>query len=163
MVCTRGKPLSARSLALVRIVLKESLQSPRWLASKSRHEEGLAALEKLRVGKMTHEEIVAEYNTLEVAASRYQEKGKFRELFWKSNIRQTFIVIGINFFLQTTGFTFHLVYGSVYIRSLGTINPFNVNLIKSFLGLAIGIATMWASDIVGRRYGAILAKFRLGN
>ncbi|RSM04056.1 hypothetical protein CEP52_007009 [Fusarium oligoseptatum] len=126
-------------------------ESPRWLAGKARHEEGLAALRKLREGKMSEEEIVSEYNLLETAASRYQEKGTFKELFWKANIRQTFIVIGINFFLQTTGYTFHLVYGSVYIKSLGTINPFNINLIKSFVALVVAIATMWACDIVGRR------------
>ncbi|RSL39780.1 hypothetical protein CEP54_016259 [Fusarium duplospermum] len=73
------------------------------------------------------------------------------DLFWKANIRQTFIAIGINFFLQTTGYTFHLVYGSVYIKSLGTINPFNINLIKSFVALVVAIAIMWACDIVGRR------------
>lgn len=100
---------------------------------------------------MTEDEIVSEYNLLETAASRYQEKGKLKELFWKANIRQTFIVIGINFFLQTTGYTFHLVYGSVYIKSLGTINPFNINLIKSFVALVVAIATMWGCDIVGRR------------
>ncbi|KAJ4169634.1 hypothetical protein NW754_005786 [Fusarium falciforme] len=126
-------------------------ESPRWLAGKARHEEGFAALQKLREGKMTEDEIVSEYNLLETAASRYQEKGKLKELFWKANIRQTFIVIGINFFLQTTGYTFHLVYGSVYIKSLGTINPFNINLIKSFVALVVAIATMWGCDIVGRR------------
>jgi MFS transporter, SP family, sugar:H+ symporter len=88
---------------------------------------------------------------LKNAASRYQEKGKFKELFWKANIRQTLIVVGINFFLQTTGFIFHIIYGSVYIRSLGTINPFNVGLITSFVGLAMGVAVMWGCDIFGRR------------
>ncbi|RSL74164.1 hypothetical protein CEP53_000500 [Fusarium sp. AF-6] len=117
-------------------------ESPRWLAGKARHEEGLAALRKLREGKMAEDEIISEYNLLETAASRYQEKGTFKELFWKANIRQTFIVIGINFFLQTTGYTFHLVYGSVYIKSLGTINPFNINLIKSFVALVVAIATI---------------------
>ncbi|UPK90550.1 hypothetical protein LCI18_001485 [Fusarium solani-melongenae] len=126
-------------------------ESPRWLAGKARHEEGLAALRKLRDGKMTEDEIVAEYNLLETSASNYQEKGTFKERFWKANIRQTFIVIGINFFLQTTGYTFHLVYGSVYIKSLGTISPFNINLIKSFVALVGAIATMWGCDIVGRR------------
>ena len=100
---------------------------------------------------MAEEEIVQEYSLLELAATKTIEKGTFRELFWKNNIRQTFIVLGINFFLQTTGFTFHIVYGSVYIRSLGTVNPFNINLIKSFISLAVGIGAMWASDIVGRR------------
>ncbi|RSL91446.1 hypothetical protein CDV31_015463 [Fusarium ambrosium] len=141
----------ARSRGFVVSTYQTSVISPRWLAGKARHEEGLAALRKLREGKMSEEEIVSEYNLLETAASRYQEKGTFKELFWKANIRQTFIVIGINFFLQTTGYTFHLVYGSVYIKSLGTINPFNINLIKSFVALVVAIATMWACDIVGRR------------
>ncbi|KAL2693478.1 hypothetical protein Neosp_000038 [[Neocosmospora] mangrovei] len=141
----------ARSRGFVVSTYQTSVISPRWLASKARHEEGLEALRKLREGKMTEDEIVSEYNLLETASSRYQEKGAFKELFWKANIRQTFIVIGINFFLQTTGYTFHLVYGSVYIKSLGTINPFNINLIKSFVALVVAIATMWGCDIVGRR------------
>ncbi|KAL6354143.1 hypothetical protein LRP88_12477 [Fusarium phalaenopsidis] len=141
----------ARSRGFVVSTYQTSVISPRWLAGKARHEEGLAALRKLREGKMTEDEIASEYNLLGTAASRYQEKGTFKELFWKANIRQTFIVIGINFFLQTTGYTFHLVYGSVYIKSLGTINPFNINLIKSFVALVVAIATMWGCDIVGRR------------
>ncbi|KAM5349807.1 hypothetical protein ACJ41O_006312 [Fusarium nematophilum] len=141
----------ARSRGFVVSTYQISVISPRWLASKYRHQEGLAALRKLRVGKMTEEEVILEYNLLEVAATQYREKGTFQELFWKANIRQTFIVIGINFFLQTTGYTFHVVYGAVYIKSLGTVNPFNINLIKSFVGLAVGIAAMWACDIVGRR------------
>ncbi|EEU39959.1 uncharacterized protein NECHADRAFT_93134 [Fusarium vanettenii 77-13-4] len=141
----------ARSRGFVVSTYQTSVISPRWLAGKARHEEGLAALRKLREGKMTEDGIVSEYGLLETASSRYQEKGTFKELFWKANIRQTFIVIGINFFLQTTGYTFHLVYGSVYIKSLGTINPFNINLIKSFVALVVAIATMWGCDIVGRR------------
>ncbi|KAK7416861.1 hypothetical protein QQX98_004919 [Neonectria punicea] len=100
---------------------------------------------------MADEDIVLGYNLLEVAAAHYEEKGTFRELLWKANIRQTFIVIGINVFLQTTGYTFHVVYGTVYAKSLGTVNPFNINLIKSFVSLAVGITAMWACDIVGRR------------
>lgn len=116
-----------------------------------RHEEGLAALTLFRKGKFTPEEIDTEYAIIKISASTREEDGRFFEQFNKLNLKRTFIVMMVNFFLQATGNIFATIYGAVYVKSLGTVNPFNITIVISLTNLTFGVAAMFTIEKIGRR------------
>jgi hypothetical protein len=84
------------------------------------------------------------------------EQGHFKELFSNVNRKRTAIVVGLNFFQQATGQAFASQYGTLYVKSLQTINSFNFNVINGFIGLCVIIVCLFLNDRVGRRYGSHL-------
>lgn len=128
------------------------VQSPRWYLLQGRAEESFAALKAFREGSnYTEEQIVAEFDKLQLLLSEEQEKGNYSELFQGPNLRRTLITIGTNIFLQVTGQNFASTYGTIFIKSLGTVNPFTMQNIQASVGLVIGILAMWLTDSRGRR------------
>ncbi len=120
---------------------------------KGRHDEALLALGKFRAGKFTDEQVSAEFEVIKASVSHQiqLERGNFFDQFKKVNIRRTMIVVGVNFFLQATGQIFTTVYGAVYVKSLGTVNPFNITVANSIINLVSGILAMFLIEKVGRR------------
>jgi SP family sugar:H+ symporter-like MFS transporter len=100
-------------------------ESPRWLILRGRQEEGLAALRKFRAGKFSEEEIQIEFDKIVLGIHTEVEQGSFVDIFRSGVIKRTVVVIGANFFLQATGQIFTSIYGALFVKSLGTINPFS--------------------------------------
>ena len=79
------------------------------------------------------------------------EQGSFLDMLKGTNFKRTMITCGVNFFLQLTGNTFANKYGTVYIKSLGSVDPFVmtvVNQLVSMLGVLVSMALV---DRMGRR------------
>lgn len=127
-------------------------ESPRWLMMNNRLEEARAAHHKYRKGTMSSEAIDMEFNYLYEALLSEPEQGHTVELVKGTNLKRTAIVIGVNFFQQATGQSFASQYGAIFIRSLGTINPFSMSVGNSAISLTMLITCLLTSDKLGRRY-----------
>lgn len=126
-------------------------ESPRWLLLKGREEEATVALHKLRDGCFTEEEINAELDDMRAIMAVESEKGTFMDLFKASNLKRTMITLGINFFLQLTGNIFASKYGTVFIKSLNSTDPFTMTVINQLVNLIGVVISMSLVDRVGRR------------
>jgi hypothetical protein len=114
-------------------------------------EQARSNLHKLREGAFTPEEIEEEFLSIQHGLRNEPEQGRFRELFSASNRKRTAIVVGLNFFQQATGQAFASQYGTLYVKSLQTINSFNFNVINGFIGLIVILLCLYFNDRVGRR------------
>jgi Na+/H+-translocating membrane pyrophosphatase len=72
--------------------------------------------------------------------------------FSEANRKRTLITIGVNIFLQLTGQNFSSKYGTVFIQSIGTVNPFVMSCINSAVGIVVVLITQLLSDKTGRVY-----------
>ena len=126
-------------------------ESPRWLLTKNRVEEARADLHKLREGAFTSEEIEEQFQQLQYALEVEQKQGTFKEIFQGINRKRTLLVVIINFFQRATGQAFGSQYGAIYIKSLGTVNPFNMTLILAVINLCAIAASVLLTDELGRR------------
>lgn len=134
-------------------------ESPRWLVRNGRVEEGRAALVKLRQGAFSEEEVDKEFRELEFAMQHETEKGKFTEIFQGLNLKRTLIVVGVNFFQQSTGQAFSSQYGGVYVRTLQIFNPILFTLMTSCFTGAVMVVTLLLNDRVGRRIMLLISSF----
>lgn len=126
-------------------------QSPHWLLVQGRTEDANAALRKLRQGAFTEAEIEKEFASIQLSLEMEPEQGHFKELFQGVNRKRTAVVVMMNFFLQATGQAFASQYGTLYVKSLNSINPFHFNVITGFLGLSMVIFSLLTNDKIGRR------------
>ncbi|RMJ17677.1 hypothetical protein CDV36_002658 [Fusarium kuroshium] len=126
-------------------------ESPRWLLTKDRTEEARAALGKLREGKQTEAEIDEQFAALQFALEQEPEQGRYVELFQGKNLKRTGIVMAMNFFQQATGQAFASSYGTIFIRDIGTINPFTMSIVNSIVNLTAAFTGLYLVDRLGRR------------
>lgn len=125
-------------------------ESPRWLISQGKVEDARAALFRLRVNA-TEASVSEEVTAVQLGLDIEKDKGSYADLFRGNNRRRTAIIIGTNFFLQATGQAFASQYGTIFVRSLGTINPFDFSLMNSFIGTLCCLTAMILVDKLGRR------------
>ncbi|RYP01161.1 hypothetical protein DL764_006284 [Monosporascus ibericus] len=125
-------------------------ESPRWLLIKGREEEARASLQALRQGKFSQAQIDAEPEEQKASLAMDAEKGNLKEIFFGTNLKRTLIVIGVNVFLQLTGQNFSSVYGTTFIKSIGTINPFTMNSVNIAVNITMVLVTQLLTDITGR-------------
>lgn len=126
-------------------------ESPRWLLRQNRNEEALESLRKFRLGPYTEEEVQAEFSELKTSLENEVEQGKFIELFQGSNLKRTLIVIAVNFLMQASGQAFASQYSAVYVKTLGTINPFGYQLINAAINISTLTCILLWADLLGRR------------
>ncbi|KAJ9154933.1 Hexose transporter HXT13 [Pleurostoma richardsiae] len=134
-------------------------ESPRWLMTRDRLDEAREAHRKYREGTMSDQAIEREFKQLYAAFLAEHEQGHTVELFKGTNLKRTAIVLGMNFFQQATGQTFASQYGTIFIKSLGTVNPFSVSTGNSAIGIFILIVALLTADKLGRRYMLFIGSF----
>ncbi|KAI8653962.1 hypothetical protein LRP88_01999 [Fusarium phalaenopsidis] len=149
--------------------------SPRWLASKGRHEEALVTLARLRSLPTDDIRVRAEWTDI-VAEARFQEvvlKERHPRLVESSSIiskvqleivswtdcfktgcwRRTHVGIGIMFFQQFVGINALMYYSPTLFATMGL--NFNMQLIMSgvvnCVQLVGVISSLWTLDRFGRR------------
>ncbi|OLN86397.1 High-affinity glucose transporter RGT2 [Colletotrichum chlorophyti] len=126
-------------------------ESPRWLLLKDRVEDARKAHYLLREGTMPDADIDLEFARIQQALLDEPEQGRTKELFQGVNRKRTAIAVGMSFFQQATGQAFASQYGAVWVKSLGTLNPFDVTLGSSALTSGLIITSLLLSDRIGRR------------
>ncbi|KAF4448945.1 hypothetical protein F53441_7714 [Fusarium austroafricanum] len=126
-------------------------ESPRWLLRQNRVEDARKSLEDIRKGAFTDEQIEAEFQELRVSLEQETEQGRLVELLRGLNFKRTLIVMVVNFFQQASGQAFMSQYGTIYVKSLGTINPFGFSLITSAINIVTITCILLWTDIIGRR------------
>ncbi|EXM16541.1 Major facilitator, sugar transporter-like [Fusarium oxysporum f. sp. vasinfectum] len=133
-------------------------ESPRWLVLKDQKADALASLQQLRAGKYTEQQIEEEYQGIVMAVEQeYQTKsGSFLDIFKSQHRKRTLVVVGANFFLQSTGQIFTSIYGALFVKSLGTVNPFTVTVVIAVVNSCTLLLAMVLTDRLGRRFQVLL-------
>ncbi|PLB52020.1 general substrate transporter [Aspergillus steynii IBT 23096] len=128
-------------------------ESPRLLMLNSQPEKAQQALQSLRRGRFSAEQIEHEFQQLQnaLAATKTPENDwQIKEIFQGWNLQRTMITIGTNVFMQLTGQNFVSHYGPIFIQSLGAVNPFSMSCINSGINIVVVLVTMGLVDRVGR-------------
>ena len=126
-----------------------AIQSPRWLLLQDRDEEALQALKTLR-GKGNEISAEEELELIRVCLREEADQGTYADLFKGHNRRRTLVVCGVAFFFQATGQVFSGHYGTIFVQSLGTVNPWNITVSQSALNTVTSFAGILMLDRVGR-------------
>ncbi|KAI0118709.1 general substrate transporter [Nemania sp. FL0031] len=119
--------------------------SPRWLLSKSRREEAIAALRRLRPKTAEAEsECEAEVQAIQEALHQHVEKAPWLELLRGSNLRRTMIVMVHYFLQQTTGQAFVSTYQTTFLKQNGfAAEAFTYPVINTALSFVAVIPAMY--------------------
>lgn len=127
--------------------------SPRWLLSRDRAEDALAALRRVR----RSEDVAAGACEVELAAMEedgraVRHKGPWRDLYRGTNRRRTNIACAIMAFQQLTGVTFSSAYGPTFYKSVGLGNmAFAYSAISNGVSMVTALIAMVIFDAFGRR------------
>lgn len=132
-------------------------ESPRWLLLKKRDEKAYESLKRLRGEDADIEEELA---ILKSTIEQHTEEGTYADLFRGTNLKRTLIACGMNFFIQATGSPFTASYGTIFVKSIGALNPFNFSIAASCGNTIACIIALLIVDRVGRRpllmFGSVL-------
>ena len=118
---------------------------------KERDEEALRNLKLFR-GKGNELAPEAELELMRQSHREQADQGNWADLFKGHNRRRTGVVCGVAFFFQATGQVFSGHYGAVFVKSLGTINPWNIQVAQSGINTFTSFCGVIMLDRVGRRY-----------
>ncbi|KAJ3951634.1 hypothetical protein N0V92_011948 [Colletotrichum tropicale] len=152
--------MSAWAVIPATIALTSSTREQIMAARILNFEEAHASLKKLRVGTITDAEIDEQFAALQYALKQEVEQGKYWELFKGVNLKRTAVVMVMNFFQQATGQAFASTYGAIFIKDIGTVNPFTMTIVNAIVNLIMVFIGLYLTDRVGRRplllVGAVL-------
>ncbi|KAJ3248108.1 High-affinity glucose transporter rgt2 [Chytriomyces hyalinus] len=130
--------------------------SPRWLAEKGRHEEGLEVMAKLRGLSVHDQTVVDEYNLIREASEIDKAIGEasWGELFRGTNGKRMLIAMLNQSLQQLTGINVILYYSVQIFQAMGfdhadTLIAFP--LANSFVNFIATFPGMWAVDRYGRK------------
>ncbi|UKZ91691.1 uncharacterized protein TrAFT101_006663 [Trichoderma asperellum] len=138
--------------------------SPRWLLSRDREEEAVAALRRIRPKEdASNGNCEAEIIAIKEAIQEDVHKAPWLDLVRGTNARRTMIVMVYYFFQQATGQAFVSTYQTVFYRDNGyAAHAFTYPIINSCLSLVSVIPGMYAVDKFGRRATLLLSFFLQG-
>lgn len=112
----------------------------------------MESLIKYRNGKFTEEEILAEFESIKSSLKELDDsQGTYKELFQGNNLKRTLIVIGTNIFQQVTGQALSSQYGTIYIKSLKTVDPFQMSIVSAVIGIVCVILILLLNDKFGTK------------
>lgn len=117
---------------------------------QDRDDEALKALKDFRgdKGDITPE---AEMELIRASLREEADQGRWRDLFKGHNRRRTLVVIGVGFFFQGSGNSFSGHFSGIFVKSLGTINPFNITVTQTVITTFTAFIGIQLIDRVGRR------------
>ncbi|PWY69014.1 putative sugar transporter [Aspergillus sclerotioniger CBS 115572] len=121
------------------------------LCSRGRTDEAKRSLYLLRDGCFSREKIEAEFHELQAVLELEARSGLWADLVKGADLQRTALVVMVNFFQQATGQAFASQYGTVYIKQLGTVNPFTIGVVLAVINLVSMLVTLACTDKVGRR------------
>lgn len=119
--------------------------------TRGRVDEARSSLQKLRRGTKSKSQIEDEFASLQYALDQEPEQGRYLEVFQGINKKRTAIIIAVNFFQQASGQAFASSYGAIFVRSVGSVNPFNMTIINASVNLFMCGISLFLNDRVGRR------------
>ena len=125
-------------------------ESPRWLLLQDRDEDALQALQTLR-GSNPEYNAREDLELLRLSLAEERNSGQYIDLFRGTNLRRTLVAIGMNFFIQATGSPFTAAYGTLFVQSIGSINPFNYSIMSSCINFFCCLVGITITDKIGRR------------
>ncbi|KIW18021.1 hypothetical protein PV08_02308 [Exophiala spinifera] len=126
-------------------------ESPRWLVLRDRHDEAAKSLRRLRKPETSDAQLMAELDELETAVAQQPHKGKFMEVFRGTHLRRTMIACMVNFFQQASGQSFSSQYGTLFVKGLGGVDPFTINMVNNAMNVIGIVICLLLSDRFGRR------------
>ncbi|KAF3807972.1 hypothetical protein GCG54_00015562 [Colletotrichum gloeosporioides] len=106
---------------------------------------------ELRSGVLTASEIDDEFSALQAAIALDPGQSSYWEIFQGVNRTRTAIIVVMNFFQQASGQSFVSSYGAVFVRSIGSVNPFNMTVINASVNLFMCGVSLVLNDRIGRR------------
>lgn len=125
-------------------------ESPRWLLLQDREEDALQSLQTLR-GSDPSYNALEDLEVLRLSLVEEHNQGRYSDLFRGTNRRRTLVAMGMNFFIQATGSPFTAAYGTLFVQSIGTINPFNYSIMSSSINFFSCLVGISITDRIGRR------------
>ncbi|TPX09098.1 uncharacterized protein E0L32_001639 [Thyridium curvatum] len=126
-------------------------ESPVWLQTKGRSEEARENLGKFRQGVFSEQDIEEQYQQMRIGIEISQEKARFLEIFQGSNLKRTLLVAFANFFQQATGQVFASQYGTIWVKSLNTVSPYNMSVILVCVDMFTTVIAIFSADRIGRK------------
>ncbi|PON21178.1 sugar transporter [Trichoderma gamsii] len=125
-------------------------ESPRWLLLQDREEDALRSLQTLR-GSDPSYNALEDLEVLRLSLIDEHNQGRYSDLFRGTNRRRTLVAMGMNFFIQATGSPFTAAYGTLFVQSIGSINPFNYSIMSSSINFFSCLVGISITDRIGRR------------
>ena len=117
---------------------------------KDRYEEALVNLKKFR-GPGNELAAEAELELMRESLIEEMDQGTYADLFKGHNRRRTFVTMMVAFFFQATGQVFSGHYGAVFVKSLGHINPYTIQVSQSGINTFTSMCGILMIDRLGRR------------
>lgn len=130
-------------------------ETPRFWVSKSKEEEALNSLRRLRKLSVDHPDLVEEYKDIK---ANFEYESQFGSVTWaqvfKNNNKQhkrLFMGVTIQALQQLTGINFIFYYGTEFFLRSGIENPFLIQLATNIVNVGMTVPGIAMVELLGRR------------